>query len=349
MYKKATTVYDIAKEAGVSPATVSRVLTGNANVSDEKREKIQSIIGKYGFKPNALARSLTKKESRMIGFILPDIGNPFFASVFLEAEKYAVTLGYTILLCNFMNDNYNNITNLESLFLKTLVEKQVDGIILMGGRINETDTIREQADEISEILGIMPVVMINGSMSGVDCYKVIADEKDGVIQLIDYLYRLGHRKIGFIGGKQGVTSHDIKIEAFMSIVKEYGITCKKEWIINGSFSIETGAECMNELLSSRDLPTAVMAVNDFVAVGALNAAKKRGFKIPEDISITGFDDAYITDIVTPTITTVNQNYTELGKIPIDIISKASCGEKLKKENIVKTKLVIKDSCSRVSV
>lgn len=347
MIGKALTVYDIAEEAGVSPATVSRVLTGNANVSPKKREKIQAIIDKYNFKPNALARSLIKKESKMIGMILPDITNPFFASVFLEAEKYAVSLGYTILLCNSMNDNFMNMNHLESLYLKTLVEKQVDGIIMMGGRINDSKTVKEYADEVLEIMEKVPVVMINGKMAGVDCYKVNADEKHGIEQLIDYLYRLGHRRIGFVGGMQGITSNDIKIKAFLSTIKEYDILCKKEWILNGTFSIESGAECMNKLLCSRDLPTAVLAVNDFEAVGALKAAKKRGFKVPDDISITGFDDSYVSDIVAPAITTVSQNNSELGRTAVDIILKVSNGEKVKKDYTIATNLVIRDSCSPV--
>lgn len=345
--KKAFTVYDIAREAQVSPATVSRVLNGSANVSEEKRDRIRSIIEKYNFVPNALARSLIKKESKMIGFILPDITNPFFAAVFLEAEKYAVSLGYTILLCNFMNEDFLDRTGLESLYLKTLVEKKVDGIIMMGGRVNDSDTVPELAAEIREIMEQVPVVMINGRMEGVDCYKVIANEKDGIMQLVDYLYRIGHRKFGFVGGKQGVTSTDIKLRALQKALKAYKLKLKKEWVVNGTFSIKSGADTMNKLLDNRDIPTAVLAVNDFVAVGALNAAKKRGYKIPEDISVTGFDNTYITDIVSPSITTVDQNYVLLGKTAVDIIVNLCNGGKTNKVNNIKTRIVIKDSCTAV--
>jgi DNA-binding LacI/PurR family transcriptional regulator len=347
MLKRALTVYDIAKEAEVSPATVSRVLTGNANVSPEKKERIQTIINKYNFKPNAIARSLIKKESMMIGFILPDITNPFFASVFLEAENYAKDLGYTILLCNSLNDSYKNMTNMESLYLKTLVEKQVDGIILMGGRINETKTIKEQADEVNEILEQLPLVMINGRMIGVDGYKVCSDEKDGIYQLVDYLYRLGHRKFGFIGGVKGITSSDIKTKTLLSLAKEYGFTCKSEWCIPGSFSIESGAECMNRLLLNRDLPTAVLAVNDFVAAGALKTAVKRGYRIPGDLSITGFDDTYVADIVSPSITSVNHNAQELAKAAVDVIAGLANGKAVKKDQTVKTIISIRESCSKI--
>lgn len=342
MLKKALTVYDIAKEAKVSPATVSRVLTGKAKVSSEKRERINAIIDKYNFKPNAIARSLINRESQMIGFILPDITNPFFASVFLEAEKYAFSLGYTILLCNSIN-----MFELESFYLRTFVEKKVDGIILMGGRVNKTKTIKEQANEVQAITEQIPIVMVNGRMTGVDCYKVNADEKHGMNQLVDYLYRLGHRKIGFIGGSKDITSSDIKMRVLFSKIKEYGIQCKNDWIINGAFTIESGIETMNKLLDCRELPTAVMAVNDIVAVGALKAAKLRRFKVPDDISITGFDDNYITDIVSPSITTVSQNTVELGRAAVDIIVNTANGRKVKKEYSIKTNMVVKDSCKRI--
>jgi LacI family transcriptional regulator len=343
--KKSITVYDIAKEAGVSPATVSRVLTGNANVSYKKKEIIQSIINKYNYKPNAIARSLINEESMMIGLILPDITNPFFASLFVEMERHAVSLGYSILLCNAMNDNHANITNLESFYLKMLAEKHVDGIIMMGGRVNESKTNQEHAEEVIEVMEQIPVVMINGSMVGVDCYRVISDEKFGLNQVIDYLYSLGHRKMGFIGGMKGITSTDIKIRTFLSEAKKHGIVCRKDWIINGTYSVESGYETMNQLLNNRELPTAVLAVNDTVAAGALKAAQKRGISVPEDISITGFDNTYITDIVTPTLTTVSHNYSDLAKTAVDIIVKASGKKNIKKEFHIKSKLVIKESCA----
>lgn len=345
MSKRSITVYDIAKEAGVSPSTVSRVLTGNANVSFKKKEIVQNIINKYNYKPNAIARSLINEESMTIGLLLPDITNPFFAALCLEMETYAANYGYTILLCNSMNDNYANINNLESFYLKMLVEKHVDGIVMMGGRVNETKTVPEHAAEVIDVMEQMPVVMINGHMSGVDCYRVISDEKCGLDQTIDYLYSLGHRKIGFIGGMPGITSTDIKVAALMSSVKKYGITCEKEWMVRGTYSVESGFQAMNQLLDNGNFPTALIAVNDMVAAGALKAAQKRGVSVPDDISITGFDNTYITDIVTPTLTTVSHNYSEIARNAIDIIVKASEKKHMKKEYSVKSKLVIKESCT----
>lgn len=341
------TIYDIAKEAHVSPATVSRVLTGSANVSKAKKEKIEKLIEKYNFQPNALARGLINKETKTIGFILPDITNPFFSTVFLEAEKQALSMGYTMILCNSMNDNILNVTKTESLYLKTLSEKKVDGIIFMGGRINETRTNKEYAREVNEVLQKIPIVMINGRMSGVDCVKVHTDEKEGIYNLVKYLYELGHRKIGFIGGVKGITAADDKINAFKKAIRHFGITCREEWIINCPFSIEDGYAVTEQLLTQRELPTAVMAVNDFVAIGALRAAEARGLRVPDDLSITGFDGIYLTDIVKPRITTVSQNCAVLGATAIDIMISILKGKNYRKDIIIKSELLIKESCKAI--
>ncbi len=342
--EKSITIYDIAEEAQVSPATVSRVLTGSAHVSSTKREKIEKLIEKYNFQPNALARSLIKKETKTIGFILPDITNPFFSTVFLEAEKYALSMGYTMILCNSMNDNILNVTNIESLYLKALSEKQVDGIIFMGGRINESKTNEEYAREMNEILQKTPIVMINGKMKGVDCYKVHTDEKVGIYNLVKYLSDLGHKEIGFIGGIKDISSADDKLKAFRKSVDKFNMITRKEWIIHSGFSIEDGYMNMEKVLRNREIPTAIMAVNDFVAIGAINAAEKYGVKIPEDISITGYDGVYLTDLVKPKITTVSQNFSMLGVTAMDVMVKLLKGEKVKKETVIQTELLIKESC-----
>jgi DNA-binding LacI/PurR family transcriptional regulator len=343
------TIYDIAKEAKVSPATVSRVLTGSANVRPEKRDAILAIIEKYNYRPNALARSLINKASKTIGFILPDITNPFFAATFLEAEKHALTLGYTLILCNSMNDNLHNQTELESLYLKMLMEKQVDGIIIMGGRVNEKRPISKQVTELQEISRKTPLVFINGNMKGVKSYNIITDEVDGINKLVQYLVNLGHKNIGFIGGRKGITATEVKLSAFESTIKQLDLDYHPEWIIPSSFGVEDGYASMVELLSMRNRPTAVMTVNDFTAIGAINAAVDFGLQIPEDISITGFDGTHLTDMTRPTLTTVSQNYAMLGQKAIEAISTVSAGKKFPHKTIVPTQLLIKNSCQKISL
>ncbi len=342
-----TTIYDIAKEANVSPATVSRVLTGSANVSAAKRKAIEAAIDKHNFRVNAMARGLILKASKSIGFILPDITNPFFATTFLEAEKYALAKGYTMLLCNSMNDNRMNQTEVESLYLKMLLEKQVDGIIIMGGRVNEKLPNIAQVHELQEIIKSRPVVFINGEMEGVDSYNVIADEKDGIFKLVKYLVSLGHHQIGFIGGRREITSTDVKLSSFKDALQHFNLDCHSEWIIPSSFGVEDGYNSMVRLLSLEDRPTAVMTVNDFTAIGAINAAKDYGLSVPDNISITGFDGTSLTEMIRPKITTVSQNYSVLGKKAVEAVIEASCGHEYPKHISVETQLLIKSSCKDI--
>lgn len=341
MGKDNVTVYDIAKEAGVSPATVSRVLTGNAAVSDEKRMKVEEVIKKHDFQPNALARSLSKKESKIIGVILPDITNPFFSSVFIEAEKLALKSGYTMILCDSMSNN-----ELEFLYLRSLSEKQVDAIIFMGGRVNDVKTKAKYAEEMNQILKRTPIVLVNGKMTGVDCYKVVAEEEKGIEELVEHLIALGHTKIGMLGGKTSVTSTYIKHKAFEKALHKHGLEVNKNWILTNDFSMEAGALCMKKILELEDKPTAVMAINDLVGVGVIQAAKEAGLNVPGDIAVTGFDGVYISKITDPPLTTVSQNYEGIGKAVIETILDIVNKRETSKIQKVRTKLIIRSSSQK---
>lgn len=340
MMNKDITIYDIAKEANVSPATVSRVLTGSAQVKNDKKERVLQIIEKHNFQPNAVARSLFKKKSMMIGFILPDITNPFFSIVFLEAEKAALELGYSMILCNSMNNS-----KVESLHLKTLAEKQVDGVIFMGGRVNTVKTNLNYALELQMLANKIPLVIVNGKMTGVDCYKVVTDEEEGIIELVDYLVELGHKDIAILGGITKVTSTSIKHKAYEKALKKYGIKVDKDLIVTEDFSIESGTRGMDKLLKGKRVPTAVIGINDLVAIGAIRAIKAAGLKVPNNISVTGFDGTYISELVTPQLTTVYQNYEDIGKAAVDTIIGVIEKVEPDKEKIIKIRLIKRESCN----
>jgi LacI family transcriptional regulator/LacI family purine nucleotide synthesis repressor/LacI family repressor for deo operon, udp, cdd, tsx, nupC, and nupG len=337
--KKNATVYDIAEEAGVSISTVSRVLTGSAPVKEETRQRVQAAIEKYNFQPNALARSLTKKESMTLGFILPDITSPFFSTVFAEAEKHALSQGYIMFLCNAMNDEAN-----ESKYLRILAEKQVDGIILMGGRINKTHTSPEHAAEMHDLLESVPVVMVNGRMRGVECHIVRTNERAGIFSLVQYLAEMGHTHIGLIGGLSGITAYDMKLRAFKTAMRDYGLHYLDEWIIPTGFSVDDGTAAMEQLLHMHPCPTAVMAINDLVAIGAIKSTEHHGLRIPEDMSLTGYDDINLAALFSPGITTVNQNFVELGQTAVDVMVALLNGKNVSRETIIDTQIVIRHSC-----
>jgi len=343
MKKGNITIYDIAKEANVSPATVSRVLTGNANVRPQTMRKILDVIEKYNFRPNSLARSLLHKQSKTIGFILPDINHPFFSTLVQKSEAYALELGYTSFLCSTMNNSEN-----ESKYLQNLVEKQVDGIIYLGGRINDTDTDPEYADEMKQVMERIPVVFVNGQMEGVDAHVVRTDEESGIDKLVELLVNLNHSKIGFLGGVEGISSTDMKKSSFVQLIKNKGLTVNNDWVIGSGFSIESGEEVAAQLLYLKDRPTAVICANDLVAIGVIKVLTKFGLKVPDDISVAGFDDIYLAKHFPPGITTVSQNYDQLGQTAINILIDLISGKEAAQETVVPTSLVLRDSCKLFS-
>jgi len=335
---KTITVYDIAKEANVSVATVSRVLNDTAPVKASTREKVNAVIQKYQFQPNALARSLISKATGMIGMILPDITNPFFPEVFKGAEDEARAKGYTFFLCNSGGD-YRR----ESEYLSALKEKRVDGIIFLGGRINSSRCSPELSNEVAELAEQIPIVLVNGALPKSGVHRVASDEALGAELAMQHLIDLGHRDIAFIGGVDYMTPTIQKVKAFKKKLSENGLPIRPEWIMHKDFSVENGKELMTRLLRGSERPSAVMCVNDFTAVGAVKVAIEHGLRIPEDISVVGYDDTPLSTTVIPELTTVAQRTYELGKQSVTLLHQLINGEKTKKVTMLHPELVVRQS------
>lgn len=277
----------------------------------------------------------------MIGFVIPDITNNFFAHLCLEVEKSALKLGYSIFLCNSMNDG-----NLESIYLEKLVERQVDGVILAGGRINQTTTNPLYVLEMKRTLSHLPVVMINGKMDGMKGYRISSDEYGAVTKMTQYLTNLGHKRIGIIGGLSGITSFDIKKKSFLQAAKEMNFITKDQWIVEGKYSIEGGIQSMNQLLQNTELPSAIIAINDLVAIGAVKVCDQHGIKIPKDLSIIGFDNIDLAKDITPALTTINHQYEEIGRRAVQTIHELVNGVVPEGDIVLDTELIIRDSCMK---
>ncbi|WP_426446288.1 LacI family DNA-binding transcriptional regulator [Paenibacillus sp. S-38] len=335
---KNITIYDIAKEAEVSVSTVSRVLNSTAPVKASTKETIMRVIEKYRFQPNALARSLIKKESGTIAMILPDITNPFFPEVFWGSENVAREKGYTFFLCNSAGE-YSR----ESEYLSILQEKRVEGIIFVGGRINLADCPPQLIQEVTEAAESIPIVLVNGNLSKSNLHRIYTDEAAGAAMAAQHLVDLGHRDIAFIGGLDHITTTIQKVKAVKKKLKEHGLPLRSEWLHFGEFSITAGRELMNKLLDGEERPSAVICVNDFTAIGAIKAATERGLRIPDDISIVGFDDSPLATAVIPELTTVTQNTFELGKLAVERIYQMINGLPAKRTTVLQPELVVRQS------
>ena len=339
---KYVTIYDIAQEAKVSVATVSRVLNNTAPVKDSTRLKIMQLIERYQFQPNALARSLSKKETGTIGVIVPDITNPFFPEVFSGIERAARDLGYTFFLCDTLGD-YER----ESQYLHILREKQADGIIFLGGRINLSKCNPQLIEEVAEVANRIPLVLVNGNLPGTSLYRVITDESKGAEAATQYLINLGHREIAFIAGNENMSTTLQKVRAFMRIMAHNGLEVPEERVIYGDFSMVSGERAMMRLLSQANRPTAVFCVNDFTAVGALKAAMKSGVKVPNEISIVGYDDIPLASSIFPELTTVKQHMDLLGSTAVQVLQKLILKKKVRKLTVIEPELAVRASTASI--
>lgn len=308
---KAVTIYDIAKEAGVSPATVSRVLTGSTNVKEDKKEKILHLIEKYDFRPNALARGLSDTKSRVIGIIAADVRNPYYAAMFLACEMAAKEIGYTVLLCNSLSAIDQEIKQLE-----TLQEQRVDVIIQLGGAVDDLVSNVDYVERVNRVMDTIPVV-VTGKLDGTKCYQVQIDAMYASELLLEHLIGLGHRDIALVGGSMRVSSTYEKYQQYLKTLRKHRIDFKEEYIAEGGYDYQSGYDGMSELFSKHIIPTAVIAINDFSAAGVLRCILDNGYHVPEDISIVSYDNTMIAELLIPKLTSIDYKYTEFGKKLID--------------------------------
>lgn len=344
--KERITIYSIAREAGVSPATVSRVLNGTQRVSAGRRERIEELIKKYNFRPSAIARSLTGRNTRVLGFIQPDISHPYYNTLFLATEKRALELGYTILLGNTLNDNMMHVNNMESHYMRLMGEKHVDGILIAGGRIQDTSFGEDYKAEFGAFITHTPIITVSGRLSWIECPSVTVDEKIGISLMVNYLVSLRHERIGFLGGIRGIEPTDTRLSTFRECLAGHGLEYREAWHLEGGFSSEDGRTAMESLLQLRDKPTAVLCFNDLTAIGAISTAQRAGLDVPRDISIAGIDNIGLVEFIHPPITTVDLRAPEQGQTAVQMLVDILNGKPCAEHAVVEPRLVIRGSCER---
>ncbi|OWA36631.1 LacI family transcriptional regulator [Saccharibacillus sp. O16] len=343
------TVYDIAREANVSVATVSRVLNNTAPVKKETRDRIVALMNKHQFQPNALARSLTRKETGMIGFILPDITNPFFPEVLSGFDYEARKLGYTYFLCDTISTNeenqrlYDRQYERESQYLSLLMEKQVDGIVMIGGRVDLAKPDPALAHELEEVAKRVPVLLLNGSLPKTKLNRVAADQKLGAQLAVQHLIDLGHRDIAVIGGFSKMTNTQQRLAGFRTAMKDAGLPVHREWVMTEGFSVEKGQEFTTHLLNAKRRPSAIFCMNDLLAIGALKAAHRAGIAVPEQLSIVGYDDIPQATYCIPELTTVSLLSQETGRQAARTLDKMIAGKKVPFLQTIVPELIIRET------
>ncbi|MCT4596641.1 MAG: LacI family transcriptional regulator [Vallitalea sp.] len=338
---KRATISDVAKLAGVSMTTVSRVLNKNYPVKEATRIKVEKAIGELEFKPNLLARGLIHNKTQTIGILTPSIENLFFSEVVKGIDSVMKERGYTTFLCNTEGDPKQ-----EQRMIDNLKDRSVDGIITINPR-----TKNIKSGYYQTLSKQIPVIIINGYNRGIQCNYVLNDGEVGTLEALKYLYELGHREIAFLRG-QFSYSYDVKESMYKQFCKDNHLEFEEENIIvvedgNGPQTVEQSKALVEKILRENKRFTCLFACNDWMAVGALNAAKSLNISVPDEFSIIGFDNTIISQITEPRLTTVDQNMTGLGQISgkriCELIEDKSSGNK---KIVIETKLVKRESVAK---
>src|SRR5579875_1210497 len=285
-------ILQVAKRAGVSTATVSRVIHGFPGVRHQTMARVRKAIEETNYVPNPNARSLRVGRTRLFGLIVSDVNNPFFPELIDAFESLATAHGIEVI---FTHTNYE-LERLNSC-IRRMIERSVDAIAIMTSEIDER-SLRQTSRA-----GI-PIVLMNQRQLRGRYPNVLVEYATGFREALDHLLFLGHRNFGFIAGPQQLSSAQGRKGAFKTVLRSHGLNIRPEWIVTGDMRVEGGRAAMQQLLECRPRPTAVLATNDLMAVGALQAAHAAGARVPEDISLVGFDDLPIASMVHPPLSTI---------------------------------------------
>jgi LacI family transcriptional regulator len=322
----------VAREAGVSTATVSHVINGTKYVSDDTRKRVLDAIKRCDYAPNAHARSLASGRSNMLGLLISDISNPFFPEVVKAIESAAFERGYNVIL---LNTNYDPERAAE--YVGRLSELKMAGVALM---TSELDSELFEAITRRQV----SVVFDSHDVAGERMGNICVDYAAGIEEAVRHLVSLGHRRIAHIAGASRIPSGVIRREAFVDFMKRYLPEEPDPAVYEGDFRLDGGRRAASEILASEELPTAVIAANDMMALGAMREFRKAGLSIPSDISVVGFDDISFAALSEPPLTTVCSPRAEIGRRVVEaLVAMIEHPEQQGSELRIPTHLITRDS------
>lgn len=303
------TVREVAKRANVSISTVSRVLTGNAPVSPELRQRVINAVDELGYRPNALARGLRMRRTAVIGLLIPDISNPFFGQLARIVEEAANRRGYAILLCNSQNSRKRELQ-----YLDLLRSQQVDGVLVV-----TSGTVGDELAQFFKMTGAA-VLALDRRIPGFDGPWIGVDPYPGVSEAVQHLLELGHAKIGIVRGVEGNPSSDERYNSIVRALDEHGLP-QERWIWTGEYTLETGIAAGAALanLGPKERPTAVITTSEFSAYGLIDGASRHGLSVPEDLSVVGYDNTAFAEVFRPALTVIAQPIEDMGIMAIDFM------------------------------
>lgn len=327
---RAATIYDVAKEAGVSSATVSRVFSGQNTVAAPTRDHVIAVAERLGYRTNWLARSLSSRTSDMVAIMLPDITNPFFSELVKGVQSAAFREGYTTLVCNTEGD-----PDLERRYLDGLVSRQVEYVLAVGLTLGREAVEKYVADGLT-------FIALDRPMNHASSVLVQSDNRKGAELAVQHLVELGHRRIAHIAGPADVTPTRDRRRGYVDALVAAGLPADDALVVESDFAARAGAQAYEELERREAAFTAIFAADDLIAMGAMSAALAHGRSIPADLSLVGFDDALTARYTAPPLTTVSQDATALGNTAVQVITTPKT-ERRRRRFVLPVSLVVRDS------
>jgi LacI family transcriptional regulator len=339
---EATSIKDVAKETGVSIATVSNALNNSRYVKEETKKRINEIAKRLNYTPNIIARGLKTKSTKTVAIIVPDIANQFFAQVIRGAEEVAKLRKYNVLLTCTYYDVLEEKTSVE-----TLKKQFIDGIIFISGD-NSFNNIKELNDNN------FPVVVVDRELENMKIPSVLVDNFYAMKKVVNYLYDLGHRKIGYISYTyNNQTTVRKRFEGYCDGLKENKLDYDPDMVVISETlrlnELEGSREIVRNILKSKSIPSVIMTASDFIAVGVIRALTEAKVKIPEGMSVVGYDNILMSLYTNPLLTTVKQPKKKMGATAMNLLLDIIEGKKVKSRNaILPTKLIKRQSVAKLT-
>jgi DNA-binding LacI/PurR family transcriptional regulator len=325
---------DIAKIAKVSPTTVSHVINETRFVMPETKRRVLEAMNKLKYQPNLLARSLATGKTHTIGLVISDIRNPFYPELVQGVEELALKNDYNVFLCN---TDYDIEKGLRSI--GALIKRKIDGLIVASSQVDSI-VINQLIDTDVNF------VLVDWGKRNVGVDSLYFDYRVGIVEAVSYLVSLKHRSIYFISGLKTLQTAKIRTSNFIDTIEKQKSTGLSYKIFEGDHKIEGGCRAVRKILKEKILPTAIICSNDLTAIGAMKTFKDSGIKVPDDISVIGLDNIALTEIVSPTLTTIELERYRIGRTAMELLlNRIKDKDLLKQTCIFKTKLVIRESTS----
>ena len=331
--KQSVTIQDVAKTAGVSVSTVSRVLNGKVDVSSETQDRVRSVIDEMGYTTNLAARSMRSLKKNLVGLIMPDIAYPFAVEVMRGVNQAIADSEFDLLVYTTGDIRKSGRASHEQKYVSLLNNSITDGTIIVAPVTGEFSTDA-------------PIVSIDPLMSNPNYPSVHATNYQGAMDAMNYLLSLGHKRIGFICGRAELESSTRRLKGYRDALEQVELPVEENLIASGDYTTERGVKCTQELLSLDNPPTAIFASNDQTAMGVYQVAQKVGLRIPDDLSVVGFDN--IMESKYMKLTTVDQFIYEMGLVATQMLIKLINGEPLDSQTYkMHTQLIVRDSCQEL--